>query len=74
MDCPAASLVYHISGIIHRCFCRFWRSPIALKLIIILCWLATVSHAFLWNDQVVGAVAGSIFNRRGHSIIEIFEH
>ena len=42
MDCTAASLVYHLSGIIHRCFFRFRRSPIALKLIVILCRLATI--------------------------------
>jgi hypothetical protein len=33
MDCPAVSRICHLSGIIHRCFCRLWRSPIALKLI-----------------------------------------
>ena len=33
MDCPAARCVNYISGIIHRCLCRFWRSPIALKIL-----------------------------------------
>ena len=33
MDRPAASCVNYISGIIHRCLCRFWRSPIALKIL-----------------------------------------
>ena len=33
MDCPADSCVNCIRGIIHRCLCRFWRSPIAMKLL-----------------------------------------
>jgi hypothetical protein len=33
MDCPVASCVNYISGIIHRCLCRFWRSPFALNIL-----------------------------------------
>ena len=39
-------------------FCRFWRSPIALKLIIALSRFATVSGDFLWDDQVVERLRG----------------
>jgi hypothetical protein len=53
MDCPAASGVRYISGIIHRCLCRFRRSPIALKLTFAHSWFATVSRVFLWDDPVV---------------------